>query len=380
MKYPCLYTVISIKKLFYVICFISSLLLLSGCSVIKNITAYNMSDESADDPTSGSELLSLPESTYIKNTLELSMSNPQTLNPLESTDYSIDQVLKLIYSPLLSVLPDHSLHNELIEVIDTISPTSARITLKDSLTFHNGLPLDTKDILFSFNYIKERPESTYYFVTQNIASITLIDALTFDIVFNAPDKYNYFNLTFPILSKEYVTSKEYSPLNPIGSGPYQLVRFQSMIEMELTQNAAYHDLKGTIPNISVSITRKPIDGYNMFVAKRIDVYSTLQTNWHEYSNDKNLKINMFDSPYFYYLGVNHRNTFLKEANGRKLVTSTLPYSKIKKEAFLGHIKFTTLPILPELQQQQKIDAYYSLNESDSFFMREYEVTKTRPAS
>lgn len=362
---------------YFLIVFLFVLLLTfsSGCSAIKKITGYKTTPTNAEEMVQPSTVLSLPESTYKKDSLELSMSNPKTLNPLDASDYSIDQVLKLIYDPLLSVSPNNELTPNLVDSIDEISPTSLRITLKSNLFFHSGSPLESKDVRYSFEYIKTHPLSTYYFTTTYISSITEIDPLTFDIVFFKADQYNRFSLTFPIISKDYVSSKEYAPLQPVGSGPYQVTRFQSMINMELSSYATYHGVKPSIKRVSVSIMRKFEDGYNMFVSKRVDVFSTQQTNWHEYSNDKNLKINTYDSPFFYYIGVNLSDTLLKEIDGRKLLASNLPYTKIKKEAFLGHINFTTLPILPQLQASQKLDVYYSKNDVDSYYMREYAPEK-----
>jgi len=348
-----------------------SIFTLSGCSVLDKIAGYNLESLNQEKTEESIPVLTLPESTYKKASLELSMSNPTTLNPLDPVDYTVDQVLKLVYDPLLTVLPDNSLEYNLIESYESISPTALRVSLKKNITFHNELPLQAEDVLFSYQYIQSQPSSTYSFVTNYISSITIIDEYTFDIVFLKEDRYNLYCLTFPIISKVHVTSEEYKPLTPVGSGPYKLDFFQTMINMELIGFENYHQTRPEIQKISVTITRKFEDGYNMFTSKRIDVFSPLQTNWHNYSNDTNLQIDMFDSPFFYYVGVNHSERMLADADGRKLIASNIPYDAIKKDAFLGHIKYTTLPILPELQQQLKLDVYYSVNAVDSFYMREY---------
>jgi len=370
MKHKYLYYY-TIKVPIFITLLLLSMFSLSGCSILDKIAGYNLDSLDQDKTEDAIPVLTLPESTYKKEALEISMSNPTSLNPLDPVDYTVDQVLKLVYDPLLTVLPDNSLEYNLIESYESISPTALRVSLKKNISFHNELPLQAEDVLFSFQYIQSQPNSTYSFVANYIASITIIDEYTFDIVFIREDRYNLYCLTFPIISKVYTSSEEFMPLSPVGSGPYKLDFFQTMINLELVRNEKYHQSLPDIQKISVTITRKFEDGYNMFTSKRIDVFSPLQTNWHNYSNDTNLQIDMFDSPFFYYVGVNHSERMLADMDGRRLIASNIPYDAIKKDAFLGHIKFTTLPILPELQQQLKLDAYYSINAEDSFYMREY---------
>lgn len=369
-------SVISRKQLLIFSLCIMSMLLFSGCSAIKRITSFNLNTETDQTQLDEASKLTLPETTYKKDALEITMNNTKTLNPLDPTDYTVDQVLKLIYDPLYAVNQDNSLSKNLVYSDEVIGPTSIRIKLEPNVTFHDGSPLEAKDVIFSFNYIKEHPGSTYDYCIPYIASITQIDDSTLDVVFTGTDRYNLYSLTFPIVSNAYVTSSEYKPLVPIGSGMYSCTRFQSMIDAELTVNPNYHRQLPTIEHVSVTITRKFEDGYNMFNAKRIDVFSPMQTNWHDYSNDTNLQIRTFDSPYFYYIGINLQNYMLREEDGRRLIATVIPYDKIKKEAFLGHFNFTTLPMLPVLQSVQQLDPYYSKNDENSYYMREYNSEKT----
>lgn len=363
------------KYIYIFILFVLIIIINTGCSAIKSITRFNINDTETTGVDESSKL-TLPETDLVKDTLEISMNNPTSLNPLDPTDYTVDQVLKLIYDPLFSVNSENGLENTLVLNNETFSPLSMRITLKPNILFHDNTPLESKDIIYSFNYIKEHPGSAYDYVPQFISTITEVDATTFDVVFIKVDHFNPYSLTFPIISKEYVSSNEYNPMKPIGSGAFLCTRFQSMIDAQLELNTNYHDQKPAISKISISITRKFEDGYNMFNSKRIDVFSPYQTNWHDYSNDTNLQISTYDSPFFYYIGMNLNNSLLRVVEGRKLLATVIPYEKIDKEAFLGHLNFTSLPILPSFQAEQKLDPYYSINDENSYYMREYATVKT----
>ena len=65
----------------------------TGCSVVEQIAGYNLERLYEEKEEVVDTTIYLPESTYIKDTIELAMINPKTLNPIEPIDYSIDQVV-----------------------------------------------------------------------------------------------------------------------------------------------------------------------------------------------------------------------------------------------------------------------------------------------
>jgi len=353
-----------ISYLFKTFLFTMIVVVTSGCSTIERIADYNLDRLYEDKEVVVDNTIYLPESTYIKDTIEMVMLNPNSLNPLDSNNYTIDQVLKLIYEPIFDLTSDYDLKPNIIENYIKVAERKYRFTLKNK-SFHNNNPLTTEDILFSYEYIKSAESSTYDYCIEYIESITIIDEHIFDVQFNSLNYYNLYALTFPIISKEYVDSKDYNKMLPIGTGKYQFLDFQEMMYLKLNGNKN-HKTPPITNNLNINIVRDFEDEYNMFLSKRIDIHSPLKTNWAKYSDDQLIKQYLYDSPYYYYIGINHNNTFLQDITYRKLLATSIPYDKIVQDGFLGHMNQITLPI---------VSNHIFANEMDPFYANDYSYYK-----
>ncbi len=128
-------TVISIFKL---TCIALAVMLVSGCSMLEQIAEYNLERLNEEREVVVDDTLKLPESTYVKDTFELALENPTTLNPLDSLAYDADQVMKLVYDAVFSVTGDVTLENELITSYDKLSEKVYRFILKEEAVFTMG--------------------------------------------------------------------------------------------------------------------------------------------------------------------------------------------------------------------------------------------------
>lgn len=360
-----------IKRLIQSLSIILVIMLFSGCSVIEQIAEYNLERLEEEKEVNIDNTLKLPESTYVKQNIELTMSNPKSLNPLDKTEYTISQALNLIYQPVLNLDSDYKLNNGITQSFEKVGEKVYRFTINDKAIFHNEIPVLAKDVIYSFDYLSKNIESPYYFATKYIEGITEVSDKVFDVKFIDLDYYNLYALVFPIISKDYLESDEYDALKPIGSGPYKYKEFQTMIRLELEQNTAYMEGTPKARYVFANIVREPIDDYNMFLAKRTDVHSPLFTNWMSYSDDRLIEEYLYDSPFYYFIGINHNRSFVKSLNGRQLVASFVPYESIKKDAFLNHLNFVTLPIVSSHYLIKGMDPYYGVLDESSYYMRKY---------
>ncbi|GIW06170.1 MAG: ABC transporter substrate-binding protein [Dehalococcoidia bacterium] len=99
--------------------------------------------------------------------------------------------------------------------------------LREDLTFSNGEPLTADDVVFSLNLILEKnwPQRAYF---PSVTSVTASDARTVLITTRAPDvsvpNSGHFLMILPKKYYESVGDDGFRE-KPIGSGPYELVRF-----------------------------------------------------------------------------------------------------------------------------------------------------------
>ncbi|WP_292488729.1 ABC transporter substrate-binding protein [Mesorhizobium sp.] len=105
------------------------------------------------------------------------------------------------------------------------------VKLRAGSTFHNGDPLTSKDVKFTFDRILD-PKSQYgrsQFQYENIARVETPDDLTVRIVTKKPDPTIEMMLTFPassIVPKDYFEKVGFDAFGqkPIGAGPYRFVQ------------------------------------------------------------------------------------------------------------------------------------------------------------
>jgi len=360
-----------VNKVINTIILMSLALILCGCQIIEDIAKYNLDNLDQEKTVEEDTTLTLPESTYVKDSIELSMINPITLNPLDSVDYTVEQVLKLIYEPIFVVGDHYELTSGIIADYEKASEKTYTFNLKSNILFHNNAVLTSKDVVYSYNYIKSQPNSTYDYVLDYIESIQALSDTSFSVRFKAIDYFNLYALTFPIISEDYLESEEYDSKVPIGSGAYRFVDLQTMLYMKLTQFDGYYADKPKIPNINISIVRTMTDHYNMFLSKRIDIHSPTKTWWEDYSDDSNIFVSDYCSPYFYYIGINHTLDFFSGKSQRQLLASDIPYELIKEDVFLGHFNLTSLPIETDWHISENLNTYFGRNDQDSYFMDLY---------
>ncbi len=348
-----------------------SLFILNGCSAIEQIANYNLERLYEEKEVNTKEIITLPESEYIKDTIELSMENPDSLNPLDGVSYSVDQALKLIYEPIFYVEEDYSLVNGCIESYEKISERVFRFYIGESL-FHNGLALVSDDILFSFEYIGDHQESGYRYALDYIDTITIRDDKTFDVKFKSINYYNLYSLTFPIISNAYVAGDTYDNMVPVGTGDYAYYDFQEMLYLKLRRSD--HSISDASSDyININIVRLPEDEYSMFLSKRIDLYAPAKTEWTMFSDDRNIGQYTYDSPYYYFIGFNHQHRYLKDLSYRQLMAASVPYDTIKEVCFLGHLSSVVLPIPSNHVFVSGMDEYYGNNDDSSYYITQYEA-------
>lgn len=356
------------NKLSYLVLLIV-IIVLSGCSAIEDIANYNLERLYEEKETTVEEIITLPESTYIKDTIELSMHNPDSLNPLDGNSYSVDQALKLVYEPVFDVSTDYSLVNGCIDSYEKISEKVFRFVLTEK-NFHDGRPLTSADVLYSFNYLKQNEKSTYGYAADYIESVIIRDESIFDVRFNSMNYYNLYSLTFPIISEQYVESDDYDALMPVGTGPYAYSDFQEMVYLKLSR-VDNIGIKQSARHININIVREVSDEYSMFLSKRIDLHSPMKTEWEKYSDDQSIRQFTYDSPYFYFLGFNHEHRYLSDVNFRRFMAAAMPYEDVYETAFLGHLQPVVLPIPSNHVFTNNMDAYFGKNNSSSYYFSRY---------
>jgi peptide/nickel transport system substrate-binding protein len=168
-------------------------------------------------------------------------SEPTTLDPQLADDGSERAVNDNIYETLTARTPKGELVPGLAEAMPVHSaPEAWRFKLRPGIKFTNGEPFNADAVVFSVKRIidpKFNSKQISYFAA--ITDARKIDDLTVDVITKGPD---------PILPARMYWMKMVPPVaaakpdfiqNPIGTGPYKLVKWTRGTTIQLAKNDSY---------------------------------------------------------------------------------------------------------------------------------------------
>ena len=139
------------------------------------------------------------------------------------------------------------------ESVTYVDPTTVEAKLRPGQTWHDGKPVTVEDVIFSFEAPAGDKSPMYKPFVANIASMEKVDDKTIRFKLKAPNA-SFFTSTLakinlipkhvwePILSGNQLQGKNaeaYQEPQPVGSGPFKVVRFKLQEEILLEKNPSH---------------------------------------------------------------------------------------------------------------------------------------------
>jgi peptide/nickel transport system substrate-binding protein len=165
--------------------------------------------------------------------------DPQTMDPHAVALLYHSRVALQIHDALLNRDADFKLEPALATRWQMTGPTTWRFTLRAGVTFHDGSPFTADDAIFSIARA-QGPTSQRAFTLKGIRAMKKVDALTFDLLLDAPDavlpeKLQYMAIMSRAWSEQHgVTQAQdyngkqetHAVRHANGTGPYKLARYE----------------------------------------------------------------------------------------------------------------------------------------------------------
>ena len=150
--------------------------------MVASLVGCNMEEESG-------EVLENKPSAITSKTINLTMMQPETINPITNKNKSVGYIMNLIYDSLFTIDENYDTVPQLVEEYKIENDgMSINIKLKD-IKWHDGTTLTSSDVKFTVDLIKQNIDSPYNALVENISSILIINDKEFNINFN--DKYAF---------------------------------------------------------------------------------------------------------------------------------------------------------------------------------------------
>ena len=181
-------------------------------------------------------------------------SNPVTLDPRFATDAYSERITHLLYSALVRVDANFQVLPELAESWSQPDPLTYRFVLRRGARFHDGRPLTAEDVRYTFaSMLDPATASPHRRVYEMIDRITVRGPQEIEFHLAAPHAPFLVNMVKGIVPAHLAgpRGRDFGR-RPVGSGPFQLVRW---VEDERLELAAFADYYGGAPPIAGIIVK-----------------------------------------------------------------------------------------------------------------------------
>ena len=279
--------------------------------------------------------------------IRISSEHPDTLNPLKTQIQSNYNMLMLVFEGLFSVQSDQRVVPVLADsYILSDDGLEYTITLKKNIKFHDGKVLNAKDVIYTMNNMdKYCPKYDYVF--DNIDVFYSLGNDKVVIRLNKPIMNFVSNLAFPILS-------EITPLSafddfdvdfiPSGTGEFMFQNGITRTKATLVRNPQWHKDRGYIDSVEVFFVDNIVTAMQSFDANLIDVITTNEYRWGDFSLADNYKTYEYEKNVYEYIGFNFKNPALAGVNVRKAIYTAVDREYISEEIMHSHAESSFIPV------------------------------------
>lgn len=272
-------------------------------------------------------------------TVNVSMNRYVTLNPLLNKDKEVDQVLSLIYDPIMKIGENLKPENCLAEnvVVDSTC-SSIDVTLKDDIKFHDGTLLTSSDVVYSLDVLKKADDDVCYKnVLGNIGTYKALDEKTVRIYLRQVYSNPTYALCFPVISKNYFSNTNNDLINgENGTGMFKISNVSLNQEIVLEKNKEYLGAKPYIDGINVTLMPNKETALTAFKQKQIDIMFTEDMIAGQYTGNNSVKMMPYSTLYYDFLGFNFNNENLKNAELRRIIAHTINKKEIVEKIYYGY--------------------------------------------
>lgn len=264
-------------------------------------------------------------------TLYFSLTYPDNLNILKTTEDDVYYLWPILYSSLFQFDNNLGVKMDLVESYKA-NPDEGEveITLKPNLLFSNGESLTSRDVEFTIDVVKDiGSQSPFYPYCSKIDDVDIKDDSSFTISFSNSGDASLSNLVFPIMSRKEFSEK--SKEIQLGSGPYK-TSSETSDSMVLTANESYFAEK---PKNSLEFyySKEPSAVTGLMTMGAITSYMNTTSEADVDATNKKLVFNPIVSSECDYLGFNFKSKYTGDVNIRKAIVKAIDFKEIIKDFY-----------------------------------------------
>ncbi|MGK2906153.1 MAG: peptide-binding protein [Desulfuromonadales bacterium] len=289
--------------------------------------------------------------------IEASIGEPNNLLPVLSSDSASSDINRLVYNGLIRYDKNLQLEGELAESWE-ISEDNLSFTfhLRKGVTWHDGAPFSSADVLFTYQmYINPDVPTSYAEDFLQVARAEAVDPYTFRVTYAKPYAPALESWGTSILPKHLLEGQDVtkSPLSrsPIGTGPYKFVKWDAGEKVELLANPDYFEgqpyihrvVYRVIPDSSTQFLELQSGGLDFMGLTPIQ-YQT-QTDTPAFT--RNFNKYRYLSFSYTYLGYNLTKPLFQDKRVRQAISYAIDKQELIDGVLLGLGQAATGPYKPD---------------------------------
>ena len=280
--------------------------------------------------------------------LKLGIAELDTINPILSKNKNVQNITKLIYEPLVNLTSDYKAEACLATEWAKESGNSYLIKLRENVRWSDGQAFTADDVKFTIDRLKDS-DTIYSANVQNVVGVDIVDDYTVRINLDSDVPFFEYNLTFPILSKEYYQGEDFATSSknssPVGTGMFKITDVEASY-ITLSKNTSYwnKDKNSIIETITVNLYSSIGELYNSFKVGNLDLIATDNENIQDYIGTIGYTPREIKGREHTFLAFNMSNNFLSRAEVRKAIAYSIDKDNINSNALGGKCLISSFPL------------------------------------
>jgi len=267
--------------------------------------------------------------------------SPRTLDPRLGTDAASERLAQLIFSSLVKHSATYDLEPDLALSWEIPNPTTYIFHLRTDATFHDGRPVTSRDVVYTFRSLLDgaiqSPKTGTYRLVQ---SVEATDKQT--VVFKLKEPFAPFlwNLARGAIGIVPDGAPADFAKNPIGSGAFKFVRYVPDSEVVLERNDSYYGNKPKMTTFQFKIIPEAIVRALELRKGSVDIaLSVLTPDMVEALRDnKDLDVLQAPGTNYQYVAFNLKDPLFSDIRVRRAIAYAIDREKIIKYLWRGQAR------------------------------------------
>ena len=287
-------------------------------------------------------------------------ADAKSLDPHASNDNPSTRIRIQIFDTLMKLNDDGVPEPMLAESVERPDDVTLIFHLRKGVKFHNGEEMKASDVKFSLERAMKSPEVSE--ILAGIKSVDVVDDYTVKVTTEKPMAAILNNLSHPtiaILSEKATTEAgDKFGQNPIGTGPYKFVSWQSGDRVTLEAFPDYWQGATPVKNL---VFRNIVEETNRTIGLETGeldiIYDILGMDKTKLKDDP--KFNFIEGPQvsMTYLGFNLRKAPFDNPKVREAISYAIDQKPIIDTVFLGAAEAGNSIIGPNVLDYYDVDKY-----------------------